>query len=138
MVKTVNLALSMRGFCDLRDVTRSVADAVAESGLRDGIVTVFTPGSTAGVTTIEYESGCVQDFQAHMDRWVPADRPYRHNERWGDGNGFSHLRAASVGPSLTVPFRDGGLLLGTWQQIVVADFDNRPRERTVIVQILGE
>ena len=103
-----------------------------------GIVTVFVPGATGGVTTIEFEPGAVRDFQDLMERWIPSDGIYRHNERWGDGNGFSHVRAAFLGPSLTVPFQNRELLLGTWQQIVVVDFDNGPRQRKVILQILGE
>ena len=106
--------------------------------MTDGIVTVFVPGATGGVTTIEFEPGAVGDFQDFMERSIPSDGTYRHYERWGDGNGFSHVRAASLGPSLTVPFKDRDLLLGTWQQIVVVDFDNGPRQRQVVLQILGE
>jgi len=124
--------------CDLKEITREVSEAVSRSGMTDGIVTVFVPGATGGVTTIEFEPGAVRDFQEFMERSIPSEGVYRHNERWGDGNGFSHVRAASLGPSLTVPFRDRELLLGTWQQIVVADFDNVPRQRQVILQILGE
>ncbi len=138
MVKTVRFSLSARGICDLKNITREVSQAVAASGMTDGIVTVFIPGATAGVTTIEFEPGAVRDFQDFMERSIPSEGVYRHNERWGDGNGFSHVRAALMGPSLTVPFRDRQLLLGTWQQIVVADFDNVPRQRSVILQILGE
>lgn len=138
MVKTATFTLSTKGFCDLIDITSNVAGAVSDSGLSHGIVTVFVPGSTAGVTTLEYESGAVNDLQALVERWIPSNAPYRHNERWGDGNGFSHVRAAMMGPSLTVPFQDSELLLGTWQQIVLADFDNGPRQRTIILQILGE
>lgn len=138
MVKTVRFTLSAKGICDVKNITREVSDAVAASGMTDGIATVFIPGATAGVTTIEFEPGAVRDFQDFMERSIPSDGDYRHNERWGDGNGFSHVRAASLGPSLTVPFRNRELLLGTWQQIVVADFDNVPRQRSVILQILGE
>jgi secondary thiamine-phosphate synthase enzyme len=138
MVKTVSLSLSTRGTCDLREITHQVSEAINDSGMTDGIVTVFVPGATGGVTTIEFEPGAVRDFQDFMERSIPSDGVYRHNERWGDGNGFSHVRAASLGPSLTVPFKDRELLLGTWQQIVVADFDNGPRQRQVVLQILGE
>lgn len=138
MVKTAAFSIATRGICDLTDITREVAEAIRESGMAAGIVTVFLPGATAGVTTLEFEPGAIQDFQDFMERSIPSDGLYRHNERWGDGNGFSHIRAASLGPSLTVPFRDRELLLGTWQQIVVADFDNVPRQRKVILQILGD
>jgi secondary thiamine-phosphate synthase enzyme len=138
MVKTTSLSISTKGTCDLKDITRRVSEAIRDSGLTDGIVTVFVPGATGGVTTIEFEPGAVRDFQDFMERSIPSEGAYRHNERWGDGNGFSHVRAASLGPSLTVPFKDRELLLGTWQQIVVANFDNGPRQRQVILQILGE
>jgi secondary thiamine-phosphate synthase enzyme len=138
MVRTVHFSIPTQGTCDVKEITRQVGDAVSDSGITDGIVTVFTPGATAGVTTIEFESGAVQDFQDYMERAIPSDGAYLHNERWGDGNGFSHVRAASLGPSLTIPFRAQELLLGTWQQIVVVDFDNVPRQREVVLQILGE
>lgn len=138
MVKTVSLSLSTQGTCDLREITRQVSEAINDSEMTDGIVTVFVPGATGGVTTIEFEPGAVRDFQDFMERSIPSEGVYRHNERWGDGNGFSHVRAALMGPSLTVPFKDRELLLGTWQQIVVVDFDNGPRQRQVILQILGE
>lgn len=123
---------------DILDVTGEVVAAVEESGVREGTVTVFTPGATAGVTTIEYESGCLSDLRRALDLIAPSDGDYAHNLRWGDGNGYSHVRAALLGPSLTVPVVDGSPLLGTWQQIVVCDFDNRPRRREVVVQVMGE
>jgi len=138
MVKTVGFSIATKGICDLKDITCEVAEAISGSGMTAGIVTVFLPGATGGVTTLEFEPGAIQDFQDFMERSIPSDGLYRHNERWGDGNGFSHVRSASLGPSLTVPFRDRELLLGTWQQIVVADFDNVPRQRKVILQILGD
>ena len=138
MVVTVSLSVSTEGQCDLKEITREVGEAIEASGMTGGIVTVFVPGATGGVTTIEFEPGAVRDFQDLMERWIPSDGIYRHNERWGDGNGFSHVRAAFLGPSLTVPFQNRELLLGTWQQIVVVDFDNGPRQRKVILQILGE
>ena len=137
MASTTTFSVATQGFCDLTDITERVASAVYESGISNGVATVFVPGSTAGIITLEYEPGAVRDFQALMERWIPEDRPYHHNERWGDGNGFSHIRSAVTGPSLSVPFQDAVLLLGTWQQIVLACFDNRPRSRTVMVQILG-
>jgi len=138
MIQTVSFSMSTRGICDLKDITDRVAEAVSDSNMAHGIVTVFVPGSTAGITTLEYEPGAVQDLQDLMARWIPDHLSYQHNQRWGDGNGFSHIRSAVTGSSLTVPFHDKTLLLGTWQQIVLADFDNRPRERKVILQIMGE
>jgi len=123
--------------CDMIDVTDRVQAALAESGLKKGIVSVSVVGSTAGVSTIEFEPGLRRDVPELMERLVPSDRPYAHDETWHDGNGFSHLRSFLTGTSLTVPFREGRMLLGTWQQIVVVNFDNRPRERRVVVQVLG-
>ena len=138
MVVSMKLSLQTRGNADTHDITDAVAGAVAESALTSGIVTLFCPGSTSGLTTIEFEAGAVADLQQVFDEVVPPDRRYRHNERWGDGNGHSHVRAALLGPSLSVPFVDGRLTLGTWQQIVYMDFDNRPRRRDIVVQIVGE
>ncbi len=135
---TETIELSTRGDADMHDITAEVAAKVRESGARSGIVTVFCPGSTGGVTTIEYESGALSDLKRLFDEILPADRDYAHNRRWGDGNGHSHVRAALLGPSLTVPFVDGQLSLGTWQQITYCDFDNRPRSRRLVVQIVGE
>ena len=112
--------------------------ALRDSGISSGIVTVFVPGSTAGVTTIEYESGAIVDFKKAVDRIAPKGIHYDHDARWGDGNGYSHIRASLLGPSLTVPFSSSRLLLGTWQQIIVVDFDNGPRRRELIIQIVGE
>ena len=137
-VHTATLGFQTRGNADIVDVTREVAQVVRDSGLSDGILTVFCPGSTCAVTTIEYERGAVSDFQRLFDEIVDASRHYAHNARWGDGNGHSHVRAALLGPSLTVPFAQGELLLGTWQQIIFVDFDNRQRSRRVIVQVMGE
>lgn len=138
MVVTKKVSLQTRGNGDTQDITREVARAVGESGVRSGVVTLFCPGSTSALTTIEYEPGAVGDLQQVFEETVPSDRYYRHNERWGDGNGHSHVRAALLGPSLSVPFIDGSLTLGTWQQIVHIDFDVRPRRREVIAQIVGE
>ena len=137
-VITTSIRLRTKGETDLVDITAEVAESVRDSGIASGIVTVFIPGSTAGVTTIEYESGAIQDFREAIDRIAPRGIRYRHDARWGDGNGHSHVRAALQGASLTVPFSSSELLLGTWQQIIVVDFDNRPRTRDVILQIIGE
>jgi len=115
-----------------------VNQEVAQSGVKNGIVTVFVPGSTGGVTTIEFESGLISDLQQMFERVIPTNIAYKHDLRWGDGNGYAHVRASLLGPSLTVPLVDGRLTLGTWQQIVFVDFDNRPRSRRLIVQIVGE
>jgi len=138
MVVTQELQLRTRGNCDMVDVTTQIAGAVGAAGLQAGIVTVFCPGSTGGLTTIEYESGALADLEQVLDETVPPDRPYRHHLRWGDDNGHSHVRAALIGPSLTVPFVEGRLTLGTWQQIIFLDFDTRSRSRRLVVQIIGE
>jgi secondary thiamine-phosphate synthase enzyme len=138
MIVTDTISFQTGGDCDIVDITSQVAGRVVESGVNSGTVTVFVPGSTAGVTTIEYESGLMTDLQQMWDRIVPRDTPYNHDRRWGDGNGHSHVRASLLGPSLVVPFADRKLTLGTWQQIILVDFDNRPRSRKVILQIIGE
>ena len=127
-----------KGFADVLDVTPQVERAVSESGVQSGIVLAFTPGSTAGLTTIEYELGAVSDLRDAIARIAPEGIAYAHDARWGDGNGFSHVRAALLGPSLALPVREGTLVTGTWQQIVLVDFDNRPRSRRVEVQVLGD
>jgi len=127
-----------KGFTDIRDITGEVAAAIGRSGLGSGIAVVAVPGSTAGVTTIEFESGVVSDLQEAIGRLAPEGGAYAHDARWGDGNGFSHVRAALLGPSLSLPFRGGKLVTGTWQQIVLVDFDNRPRQRQVEIQLVGE
>jgi len=137
-VKNDSLSLATKGYSDMIDVTGHVADKLTESGLQEGLATMFVPGSTGGFTTIEHESGLVEDFSAMMERLIPQNAHYHHDARWGDGNGFSHVRAALLGPSLTVPFSNGRLNLGTWQQIIFVDFDNRPRSRNIILQFMGE
>jgi secondary thiamine-phosphate synthase enzyme len=137
-VKTFSLSLSTRGNTEVHDITDQVAGHIAQSGLKDGTVTVFCPSSTSGVTTIEYESGAVSDLKRLFDEIVPSNREYAHNARWGDGNGHSHVRAALLGASLTIPFVNGRLTLGTWQQIIYVDFDNKPRRRELILQVIGE
>ena len=138
MVVSESIELQTRGHADMIDISEEVAAKVLDSGIACGIVTVFCPGSTSALTTIEYESGALSDLKRLFDEIVPTDREYAHNLRWGDGNGHSHVRAALLGPSLTVPILDGRLQLGTWQQITYIDFDNRPRSRRLIVQIVGE
>ena len=138
MVVTRRIGLKTRGNCHILDITGQVAQKVADSGLRDGTATVFVPGSTGGVTTVEYESGLISDLRALFDRIVPSNIHYQHDLRWGDGNGHAHVRASLLGPSLTVPFVEKRLTLGTWQQIVFIDFDNRPRSRELVLQLMGE
>ncbi len=137
-VVTKTLSFQSKGRDDMIDITSSVQDALTASGLTGGIVTVFVPGSTASITTIEYEPGLLKDFPRAMEKLAPREAHYDHDARWGDGNGHSHVRASTIGPGLVVPFQNGRLLLGTWQQIVFVDFDNRPRARNVIVQAMGE
>jgi secondary thiamine-phosphate synthase enzyme len=137
-VITRTVQLSTKGDTDIQDITGQVAQAIAECGLEAGIATLFTPSSTSGLTTIEYESGCLNDLRRLLNEIVDPGRDYAHNARWGDGNGHSHVRAALIGASLTVPFVDRRLVLGTWQQIIFLDFDNRPRRRELAIQILGE
>jgi secondary thiamine-phosphate synthase enzyme len=138
MIVTRKIGVRTRGECDLIDITEEVRREVTGSGVNSGTVTVFISGSTAGVTTIEYESGVLSDLQAMWERLVPRNMSYQHDRRWGDGNGYAHVRASLLGPSLVVPFTDRNLHLGTWQQIIVADFDNRPRTREVVLQIVGD
>lgn len=139
-MKVINdsLTLSTRGFNDIKDLTEILNEKLRSSGLRQGQLTVFVQGSTAGVTTIEYEPGLVRDLAELMEKIIPSSRSYHHDERWGDANGFSHLRASLLGPSLVIPFADGKLRLGVWQQVVLVDFDNRPRNRQVFLQFIGE
>jgi secondary thiamine-phosphate synthase enzyme len=138
MVITQSIRFSTRGHGQVVDITEEVARKVVESNVRAGTVTIFTPSATSALTTIEYESGAVADLQSLFDRIVPQDIEYRHNLRWGDGNGHSHVRAALLGASLAVPFVDSRLTLGTWQQIVFVDFDVRPHDRKLVLQIMGD
>jgi secondary thiamine-phosphate synthase enzyme len=137
-VVTKDIALQSQGNCDIIDITSQVAKNVEESGVNSGIVTLFIVGSTAGITTIEYEPNLVSDFKNMWDRVIPQSIPYEHDKTWGDGNGHSHVRASTLGASLIIPFVNKRLTLGTWQQIVFVDFDNRPRSRKLAIQILGE
>ncbi|MBA7661671.1 hypothetical protein ES703_69691 [subsurface metagenome] len=138
MVVTKEISLQTRGECDIIDITPQVARQVAEADVKNGTATLFVAGSTAGISTIEFESGLLSDFQGMWERNAPKNIPYDHDRRWGDGNGYSHVRASLLGASLVVPFSDKRLTLGTWQQIVLVDFDNRPRSRQIILQIMGE
>lgn len=138
MVVTKEITLKTQGNCDIIDITSRVASLLTESGCIGGSVTVFVTGSTAGITTIEYEPGLITDFKAMWQRLAPQEIPYEHDRRWQDGNGFSHIRASLLGASLVVPFTDKKMVLGAWQQIVLVDFDNRPRVRRIIVQITGD
>ena len=137
-VKTLTIKLSSRGNGDLIDITDHVRKNVSDSGIKNGIVTIFCQSATSALTTIEYETGCLSDLQRLFDSIIPSDQHYAHNARWHDGNGHSHVRAALLKASLTVPFVDKRLTLGTWQQIIYADFDVRPRSRELITQIIGE
>ncbi len=137
-VETTNIRFSTRGDCDIIEITDWVQKKIKETKISDGAVVIFVPGATGGLTTIEYEPGLVKDFQEAWERWAPRRLNYQHDRRWHDGNGHAHIRASLLGASLTVPFRGKELLLGTWQQIVFVDFDNRPRQREVILQIIGE
>lgn len=137
-VFTKRLELTTKGENDVVDITGEVQQAVEDSGLDDGVATVFVPGSTAAVTTIEYEPGLAEDFPAMLERLAPKDINYEHQKAWHDDNGRSHVKASLVGSSLSIPFEDGSLTLGTWQQIVFVELDIRPRKREVVVQALGE
>lgn len=131
------VTLSTRGFGDCKDITSELVRCLEDSYVADGLLTVMHAGSTGAITTVEYESGAVRDLQAALERIAPTDMEYDHNLRWGDGNGFSHVRAALMKPSLTIPVIQGKMCLGTWQQVVFLDFDNRPRTRSLVVQIIG-
>jgi len=138
MVVTKRISLESKGHCDIIDITPQVEQQLAETDIRNGTATLFVSGSTAGISTIEFESGLLSDFQSMWERNVPQDIPYKHDRAWGEGNGYSHVRASLLGASLVIPFSDKKLALGTWQQIVLVDFDNRPRSRQIVVQIMGE
>ncbi len=137
MIFTDTLSLSTKGYCDILDITPRVLSLLQQTQISSGLVTIFCPGSTGTITTIEYESGVLQDLKEALEKIAPSNRTYHHDKRWGDGNGFSHVRAALLKPSLSIPVVDGELTLGTWQQIVFIDFDNRERHRRIVVQILG-
>ena len=138
IIHTAKLTEKTRGHCDIIDITNKVKDEIERQKIRRGLATLFVSGSTASLTTIEYESGVLKDLKELLEKLIPSDRKYHHDDRWGDDNGYSHLRASLLGPSLQVPIDDGRMLLGTWQQIVLLDFDNRPRTREIVVQIMGD
>jgi secondary thiamine-phosphate synthase enzyme len=137
-IRNYILAFPTTGKTDLVDITREVAARVRDSGIVEGSVLIFVPGSTAALTTIEYEDGVIEDLKEAIAKLAPENLNYRHDARWGDGNGYSHVRAALLGPSLTIPVIEGKLALGTWQQVILCDFDNRPRKRQVVVQVSGK
>ena len=137
-IHTKKLSQKTAGFCDIIDITEKIREEIKTEKIERGTVTVFVSGSTAALTTIECESGLVQDLKELAEKLIPSDRRYHHDDRWGDDNGFSHLRASLFGPSLAIPIEHGQPMLGTWQQIVLLDFDNRPRTREIIVQVTGE
>ena len=137
-IHTKTITESTAGCCDIIDITAKVTGQIRAVGLRRGTATLFVNGSTAALTTIEHEPGLVEDLKEFLEKYIPSDRRYRHDDRWNDDNGFSHLRATLFGPSLAIPVVDGAPALGTWQQIILMDFDNRPRRREIIVQLIGE
>jgi secondary thiamine-phosphate synthase enzyme len=137
-VHTDSIEVSTQGHCDVVNVTEQLVETIRRAGVWDGIATVFVPGSTASVSTIEFEPGAVKDIGIVLEKLAPEGGTYHHHERWGDDNGASHVRACLMGPSVTVPFVNGKLTLGTWQQVVLLDFDTQPRERKLVVQIIGE
>lgn len=137
-VITKHIQLKTKGKCHVVNITDKVNDALGESGLSDGAATVFVIGSTGGLTTLEYEPALVKDLSKLFEKLIPSNITYEHDATWGDANGYSHLRASLLGPSLSIPFVDGKLTLGTWQQIIFIDFDNRPRSRKIVLQFIGE
>ena len=137
-IKTKKLTERTAGFCDIINITAKVQEQIDKECMQAGLLTLFVSGSTAALTTIEYEPGLVQDLKELLERLIPSDKRYHHDDRWGDDNGFSHLRASLFGPSLAIPIERGRPLLGTWQQLVLLDFDNRPRTREIIVHLIGE
>jgi len=138
MIVTKTIELATQGHCDVHDITDQIARQVASSKVTSGTVTVFVPGSTGALTTIEYEPGLLKDLPKVMEKLIPSNVAHQHDQTWHDGNGHSHLRAALMGPDITIPFVAGKLTLGTWQQVVFIEFDNRSRRRELIVQIMGE
>ena len=137
-IKTGSISLNARGNIDVHDITGELVQIVLESGMKSGTATVFCPSSTSGLTTVEFEPGAVADLKRMFDELIPSNRDYAHNETWDDGNGHSHMRSSLLGPSLTIPFVEKTLTLGTWQQVIYVDFDIRPRHRELVVQIMGE
>jgi secondary thiamine-phosphate synthase enzyme len=138
IIKTKTFTEKTAGFCDIIDITGKIQEQIDQDRIQRGVATVFVSGSTAALTTIEFESGLIRDLKELVEKLIPSDRRYHHDDRWGDDNGFSHLRASLFGPSLALPIENGRPLLGTWQQVVLVDFDNRPRTREVVIQFIGE
>jgi secondary thiamine-phosphate synthase enzyme len=137
-ISTDRIKEETQGFCDIINITPKVQDRVEKEKFQQGLVSLFVSGSTAALTTIEYEPGLIQDLKDFLEKMIPSNKKYHHDDRWGDNNGFSHVRASLLGPSLQVPMVAGKLQLGTWQQIVLLDFDNRPRQREILIQMMGE
>lgn len=137
-IQTKKISERTSGFCDIIDITAKVREQIEQGKLERGLVTLFVSGSTAALTTVEFEPGLVRDLKEFVEKLIPSNRRYHHDDRWGDDNGFSHLRASLFGPSLTIPIENGRPQLGTWQQVVLLDFDNRPRTREILVQLIGE
>ncbi|HDL18546.1 MAG TPA: YjbQ family protein [Bacteroidetes bacterium] len=131
------IEINTRGFTDIHDITGKIQSQLAQSQIKDGLITLFIPGSTGAITTIEYESGLLKDLPDFLEKIIPQNKSYHHDKTWGDGNGYAHLRASLLGPSLSVPVQNGKMILGTWQQIIFIDFDNRSRQRRIVVQIIG-
>jgi secondary thiamine-phosphate synthase enzyme len=138
MIFSETISLETKGFSDMIDLTDHVGEVLKRSRIENGLVTVFCLGSTGAITTIEYESGVLKDLQKALEKIAPSDIPYEHDKRWGDGNGFSHVRAALMKPGLSIPLIRGRLTLGTWQQIILIDFDNKSRRREIFVHVIGE
>ena len=137
-IETKKITESTAGFCAIIDITAKLKEHIQRAKIRAGTATLFVSGSTAALTTIEHEPGLIEDLKEFVEKYIPSDRRYHHDDRWGDDNGFSHLRASLFGPSLAIPIENGAPSLGTWQQVILLDFDNRPRTREIIVQLIGE
>ena len=137
-IRTKKFTEKTAGFCDIVDITANINEFIERGKVRQGLVNVFVSGSTAAITTVEYEPGLIKDLQELVEKLIPSNRKYHHDDRWGDDNGFSHLRASLFGPSVSIPIENGRPLLGTWQQVILLDFDNRPRTREITVQLIGE
>jgi secondary thiamine-phosphate synthase enzyme len=137
-VKEYKITFRTRGFTDIKNITEEIKEKIHESGFKEGIAVVFVPGATGGVTTMEFEPGVIRDLQETFEKIAPQNGKYHHDHRWGDGNGYAHIRSAIIGTSVSIPFSNGNLQLGIWQSVVFIDFDNKPRRRELIVKILGE
>jgi secondary thiamine-phosphate synthase enzyme len=137
-VKEYKITFRTRGFTDIKNITEEIKEKIHESGFKEGIAVVFVPGATGGVTTMEFEPGVIRDLQETFEKIAPQNGKYHHDHRWGDGNGYAHIRSAIIGTSVSIPFSNGNLQLGMWQSVVFIDFDNKPRRRELIVKILGE